>query len=197
MSLASLVEALSISALVCAATLAFLLMLLHLLTRDLGLVRQAEVRGPMPAPVSPAAPQFLRPALPPPRGSPSTSLHSDSSQRRLLRTLGLEACGKAKDAGRHPSYVPLCLDLVHHYSLNVNTPLLSNGLTIFLCSCLSGSPDLVSALEEQSREQERAAREADRETALGRRKWKKRRNPGVRHGRAQRLLTNSSQHPTL
>jgi hypothetical protein len=42
--------------------------------------------------------------------------------------------------------VLLCLDLVHHYSLNVNTPLLSNGLTIFLCSCLSGNPDLVSAL---------------------------------------------------
>ena len=42
--------------------------------------------------------------------------------------------------------MPLCLTLVHHYNLDVNSPVLSNGLSIFLCSCLSGSQELVSSL---------------------------------------------------
>ena len=61
-------------------------------------------------------------------------------------TLSVEVCSKAKDAGKHPSYVSLCLSLVHHYSLDVNCPVLTNGLTIFHCSCLSGSLELVSSL---------------------------------------------------
>ena len=42
--------------------------------------------------------------------------------------------------------MPLCLSLVHHYSLDINAPTLVDGLTIFHCSCLSGSLDLVSSL---------------------------------------------------
>ena len=63
-----LAAGLHITALVCAATLDFLLMLLHLLIRDLGLERQAEVHSREPALGSPAASQadcWLRqPCLP-------------------------------------------------------------------------------------------------------------------------------------
>ena len=58
----------------------------------------------------------------------------------------MEACRKAREAGRHPSYGQLCLTLVHHYSLDINSPAAAGGLTIFHCACLSGRRELVCAL---------------------------------------------------
>ena len=58
----------------------------------------------------------------------------------------MEVCTKAKEAGKHPSYIPLVLNLIHHYNLDVNTPVLSNSFTIFHCACLSSSLELVSSL---------------------------------------------------
>ena len=89
---------------------------------------------------SPSAPLWS-PALP--------SLVRNSSRSEtpsLTRGLEIEACSKAKEAGKHPSYSKLVLTLVYHYGLNINLPVLPNGLSIFHCSCLSGSLQLVSAL---------------------------------------------------
>ena len=71
---------------------------------------------------------------------------SVSSNKKLISQLQLEACAKAKEAGKHPSYTPLVLSLVHHYNLDINHPVLANSFTIFHCSCLSGSLELVSSL---------------------------------------------------
>ena len=68
------------------------------------------------------------------------------TNKRLVSQLQLEACAKAKEAGKHPSYVTLVLNLVHHYNLDINQPVLANSFTIFHCSCLSGSLELVSSL---------------------------------------------------
>jgi len=38
------------------------------------------------------------------------------------------------------------LNLVYHYTLNINHPVLANSFTIFHCSCLSSSLELVSSL---------------------------------------------------
>ena len=64
----------------------------------------------------------------------------------MIHQLQVEACTKAKEAGKHPSYTSLVLSLVHHYNLDVNKPVLSNSFTIFHCSCLSSSLELVSSL---------------------------------------------------
>ena len=58
----------------------------------------------------------------------------------------MEVRTKAKEAGKYPSYIPLVLNLIHHYNLDVNTPVLANSFTIFHCACLSGSLELVSSL---------------------------------------------------
>ena len=167
----SLDEALPCTVLVCGVTIALLLFLLHLLTRRTNphtiesrtrsrssshcdLISTSGIPWPSsqprteqcftpPQPSSHPAPDNF--PSPPSSDLPS----SDSSivrERKLLQSLCREACSKAKDAGRHPSYVPLCLTLVHHYTLDINSPVLSNGMSIFLCSCLSGSQELVSSL---------------------------------------------------
>jgi hypothetical protein len=69
-----------------------------------------------------------------------------SSSKKLISHLQLEACTKAKEAGKHPSYTSLVLSLIHHYNLDVNEPVLANSFTIFHCACLSGSLELVSSL---------------------------------------------------
>ena len=69
-----------------------------------------------------------------------------SSSKKLISHLQLEACTKAKEAGKHPSYTSLVLSLIHHYNLDVNKPVLANSFTIFHCACLSGSLELVSSL---------------------------------------------------
>jgi len=93
-----------------------------------------NVEGTRSAPLwSPALPSLVRNS-------------SRSETPSLIRGLEIEACSKAKEAGKHPSYSKLVLTLVYHYGLNINLPVLSNGLSIFHCSCLSGSLKLVSAL---------------------------------------------------
>jgi len=87
--------------------------------------------------------------LSPPSPPSGKSKHKQSiltPNKKLVSQLQLEACAKAKEAGKHPSYVALVLNLVHHYSLDVNEPVLANSFTIFHCSCLSGSLELVSSL---------------------------------------------------
>lgn len=89
----------------------------------------------------------LKTALPPPVNPPAKSKQSVASpNKKLLSQLQLEACVKAKGAGEHPSYVTLVLNLVHHYNLDINQPVMADGFTIFHCSCLSGSLELVSSL---------------------------------------------------
>jgi len=86
-------------------------------------------------------------ALPPPVSPPAKSKQSIASpNKKLLSQLQLEACSKAKEAGEHPSYVTLVLNLVHHYNLDINQPVMDDGFSIFHCSCLSGSLELVSSL---------------------------------------------------
>ena len=132
-----MIEALPCTAILWVATISFLLYLLYLNRSLLQTENWENSANPQHILQSPSSPP---PPVHPP--SPHHSPDSTSGGGRRLR----EACSKAKDAGRHPSYIPLCLSLVHHYRLDVNSPVLSNGLTIFLCSCLSGSPDLVSSL---------------------------------------------------
>merc|ERR1719318_856094 len=84
----------------------------------------------------------MTPTLPP----PPTPKHSVASIKKLIPQLQLEVCVKAKEAGKHPSYVPLVLNLVHHYNLDINKSVLTNSYTIFHCTCLSGSLELVSSL---------------------------------------------------
>ena len=69
-----------------------------------------------------------------------------SSSKKLISQLQLEACTKAKEAGKHPSYTSLVLSLIHHYNLDVNEPVLANSFTIFHCGSLSGSLEMVSSL---------------------------------------------------
>ena len=82
----------------------------------------------------------------PPPLPPATQNQSMSSKKKLISHLQLEACTKAKEAGKPPSCTSLVLSLVHHYNLDVNEPVLSNSFSIFHCSCLSGSLELVSSL---------------------------------------------------
>ena len=138
----TMIEVLPCTTLLWVATISFLLYLLHLTRGLLQTENWDKSAKPQKIFQSPSPPPLPVHPSPPHQSPESTS----GGGRRLLQTLAREACSKAKDAGRHPSYIPLCLSLVHDYRLDVNSPVLSNGLTIFLCSCLSGSPDLVSSL---------------------------------------------------
>ena len=143
----SLDEALPCTVLVYGVTIALLLFLLHLLTRRTNphtiesrtrsrssshcdLISTSGIPWPSSQPMTE---QCFTPPLPSSHPAPdhfpsppSSDLpSSDSSivrERKLLQSLCREACSKAKDAGRHPSYVPLCLTLVHHYTLDINSP---------------------------------------------------------------------------
>ena len=95
--------------------------------------------------VSPAPPSISGNRFP--IEQPEILNQSVSSNKKLISELPLEACSKAKEAGKLPSYTTsLVLNLVHHYNLDVNLPVLSNSFSIFHCSCLSGSLELVSSL---------------------------------------------------
>ena len=72
--------------------------------------------------------------------------HYVSSSKKLISQLQLEACTKAKEAAKHPSYTSLVLSLIHKYNLFVNEPVLDISFTIFHCACPSGSLELVSSL---------------------------------------------------
>jgi len=69
-----------------------------------------------------------------------------SDNRRFTSQLELEVCGKAKEAGKHPSYVGLVLTLVHNYNIDINKPVLGGGYSVFHCALLSTSLELVTSL---------------------------------------------------
>merc|ERR1719339_302472 len=107
------------------------------------------------------APTFTKPgparALDFMNSSPSNNLDASgfdsfkSSQRMhykssLTETLSIEVASKALECGEQPSLTGLCLNLVHHYSLDVNQLLPPRGLNIFHQACRSGSPQLVSSI---------------------------------------------------
>ena len=93
----------------------------------------------LPSRKSSAAPS---PTLP----SPLNASRTKSPKKDFLSQLELEVCGKAKEAGKHPSYTSLVLTLVHNYNLDINKTVLSNNYTIFHCACLSCNLELVSSL---------------------------------------------------
>ena len=89
------------------------------------------------------------PASPPPRSPVIPSrLNQTITMKggRFIKQLELEVCQKAKEAGKHPSYSDLVLSLVHNYNLDITSPVLPRGFTIFHSACLSCSPELVSSL---------------------------------------------------
>ena len=51
-----------------------------------------------------------------------------SDNKKFTSQLELEVCGKAKEAGKHPSYVSLVLTLVHNYNIDINKPVLGGRL---------------------------------------------------------------------
>ena len=69
-----------------------------------------------------------------------------SNNRKFTSQLELEVCGKAKEAGKHPSYVGLVLTLVHNYNIDINKPVLGGGYSVFHCALLSTSLELVTSL---------------------------------------------------
>jgi len=69
-----------------------------------------------------------------------------SDNRKFTSQLELEVCGKAKEAGKHPSYVGLVLTLVHNYNIDINKPVLGGGYSVFHCALLSTSLELVTSL---------------------------------------------------
>ena len=121
--------------------------------------------------------------MPPPKDSPpaprnvfnetisksptSTSLHNEPISRSLvtpqksscgfLRQLELEVCQKAKEAGKHPSYVNLVLNLVHNYNVDINKPVMTKRFSIFHSACLSCCPELVSSLSPMAQLEQRTA----------------------------------------
>ena len=62
-----------------------------------------------------------------------------SENRKFLSQLELEVGAKAKEAGKHPSYVALVLTMVHNYNIDINKPVLSGGYSVFHCALLSTS----------------------------------------------------------
>merc|ERR1712126_209834 len=70
----------------------------------------------------------------------------DKDSKRFLSQLEHEICGKAKEAGKHPSYTSLVLTLVHNYNMDINKPVLANNSTIFHCACLSCNLELFTSL---------------------------------------------------
>ena len=70
----------------------------------------------------------------------------DKDSKRFLSQLEHEICGKAKEAGKHPSYTSLVLTLVHNYNVDINKPVLTNNYSIFHCACLSCNLELVTSL---------------------------------------------------
>ena len=69
-----------------------------------------------------------------------------SDNKKFTSQLELEVCGKAKEAGKHPSYVGLVLTLVHNYNIDINKPVLGGGYSVFHCALLSTSLELVTSL---------------------------------------------------
>merc|ERR1719370_1097113 len=73
----------------------------------------------------------------------SPRMHYKSS---LTETLSIEVASKALECGEHPSLAVLCLNLIHHYTLDVDRLLPPRGLNIFHQVCRSGSPHLITSI---------------------------------------------------
>jgi len=81
----------------------------------------------------------------------------------LTETLSLEVSSKAVHCGEDPQLVQLCVNLIHHYNLDVDQRLPHKGFSIFHQACRSGSPHLVASLAQLAN----ISRRTDRgETAL-------------------------------
>jgi len=172
-----LLQAVPCTALVCAATIALLLLLVRILAQSLGSQhRRMQEDTPRLHPghfshlqtreFDPywndcVTPTFAKPgparALDFMNSSPSNSLNASgfdsfkTSPRMhykssLTETLSIEVASKALECGEQPSLTALCLNLVHHYTLDVNQPLPPRGLNIFHQACRSGSPHLVFSI---------------------------------------------------
>ena len=72
--------------------------------------------------------ECMTPSLPPPPShnpviNPKNSV---TSSKKLIPQLQLEVCAQGKEIGKHPSYVPLVLNLLHHYDLDINKSILTH-----------------------------------------------------------------------
>ena len=162
-----LVQAVPMTALVCAATIALLLLLVRIVAQSLGSQhRRSRETPPTSFLVNPSLPSpFLTrdyhyPHLTPaqlhtplparaldfigcsptcyneelPHHNMFTSFKSSPIGRHmesLTETLSLEVASKAEHCGEDPQLVQLCVNLVHHYNLDVDQRLPPNGLSIF------------------------------------------------------------------
>jgi len=68
-----------------------------------------------------------------------------SSSKHLLG-LKVRMCELAKSASRHENHVNMCIDLINSYNVDVNEAVLSNGMSVFHCCCLSSSFKLLCAV---------------------------------------------------
>ena len=122
-------KALPCTALVWMVTITFLLYFAHLL------LKQAHSQaGKSKATLSSGQDTSL------PRQALTTTSKDSTLDFQRLDSAAKEACSLAMQTRSFPDRAAMCLDLVHKYNLDVNSPVLPNGLTIFLCSCLSGDP---------------------------------------------------------
>ncbi|XP_023331481.1 uncharacterized protein LOC111703676, partial [Eurytemora carolleeae] len=75
----------------------------------------------------------------PPIPAPYPPSYNHKSNQGVKRRL----CELAKSAPRHSNYIQLFLELFSGYKIDINEPLLLNGMTIFHCCCLSVSYKLM------------------------------------------------------
>jgi len=172
-----LLQAVPVTALVCAATIALLLLFVRILAQSLASSQHRQMQEDTPSRLHPGHfphfqpreydPYWMSPTFGSPgparaldfmnSSSPSSSLDAsgfgsfNSSPRmpcrnNLTETLCVEVASKALECGEHPSLTLLCLNLIHHYTLDVNQLLPPRGLNIFHQACRSGSPRLVSSI---------------------------------------------------
>ena len=159
-----LVQAVPMTALVCAATIALLLLLVRIIAQSLGSQRRRTRETPPTSLLVNPTPFLTRdyhyPHLTPaqlhtpgparaldligcsptgyneelPHHNMFTSFKSSPIGRHmesLTETLSLEVASKAEHCGEDPQLVQLCVNLIHHYNLDVDQRLPPNGLSIF------------------------------------------------------------------
>ena len=162
-----LVQAVPMTALVCAATIALLLLLVRIVAQSLGgqhkRTRETHptsflVNPSLPSPFLTRDYHYPHPKSPlshipgPARsldfvGSSPTGYNKELSHHNmftsfksspigrhmesLTETLSLEVASKAEHCGEDPQLVQLCVNLIHHYNLDVDQRLPPKGLSIF------------------------------------------------------------------
>jgi len=65
---------------------------------------------------------------------------------QVTRAVKFKICELAKSCPRYAGNPDLCISMIAHYGVDINEPLLPNGMTIFHCCCLSNSYKLISAV---------------------------------------------------